>query len=195
MSRRVWPPAVSFALLAFGCSRPQAGRLADALRRAAAEPRACGAIVPLEWASGWPVPTSASQFAVFYYPVQNGRPYAPAARASVPLSGPAACRGIHAPTAPLDGPRWTAEAAALDTKEWTRRSDELLDLTQRLAPLYAAGGPPSAQTRRLAADYELAFSALSEPALKPYYEALNPSFWAWLRATNASGSRAAEIPL
>lgn len=174
------------ALLLAGCGKPvpkPIPRLQSALRGLHGQ-APCDSRIPMEWPASWPVPVGGEVFKTFFYPI--GRPgapllAAPMGEAEFDLSGkPSVCRRLAGPLKELSGPRWGTQAAAMKTEEFQARAAELYAATEEVAALFAAGKPLAPEQKRKAAAYARLFDLLAEPALKPYYRDLSPSFWEWL---------------
>lgn len=169
---------------------PAVARALSAIRVAAP----CDAVVPLDWAHGWPVPAEGgpARFAVFFYPL-GGTPEtgprvgAPAAKAVFDAkSGKVlSCERLTPGHDPAPGSRWPAAAAGLDMAGFEARATALYAAAEAAASAYARGDAAAA------AAYWPAFDGLAEPALRDDYYRLSPAFWDWLRA---AGSPALHKP-
>ncbi|MFI5363211.1 MAG: hypothetical protein ACHQ49_14690 [Elusimicrobiota bacterium] len=195
--------AVAACVLAAACRRaPQASapsrKLADAVRDAHAVGPCRTAVAP-EWPAGWPVPLEAAggrRFKIFFYTLTGAPPAAPRLRTPVAEAvietDPAAvveCRARPEPPRDVDGPRWTAAAAALGADAFDAKAGELDALTESVAVAYAARRPPTAADSELARRYLALFETLAEPPFLAEYYGLNPSFWEWVRAATGRSIR------
>ena len=168
-------------------------RLQQALQGLSAQDP-CDKLIPLEWPASWPVPTGKGggrEFKVFFYPIGGGRGEF---KLSAPLgeavfdadSGkPSQCRRLPGALTVLSQERWGAKAEAMSMKEFEARSVDLYAASEEMGKLYGAKAPLSAAQREKAEAYGRLFQDLVEPALRPYYQALNPDFWKWLAENGA----------
>lgn len=143
----------------------------------------CAQIVKLEHAQSFPIPVKTPEglrYRVLYYPEVDDQAYAPAAVAQFDLKGEATCRvRVALPAADLQaplGPELTAKAAAMSRDKYEAKTAKLYAALERVSAAYDSGKAD----KSAAADFQDLFATLSEPALKPYYRALSPEFWAWL---------------
>jgi hypothetical protein len=186
-----------FLLAACACGRSvapptpaQSGSLAETVQAIKSTPP-CRAVIPDEWAVGWPVPIHAAsgrRFKVFYYPLtaeSDAGPtvWSPGAEASFDLDKPASleCRVLPSNPVRLSRRRWPDGLKDISFDEFDRRKALLMQRTEQVAVLYQAGKSDPAAVR----DYAESFRSLAEPDLIPYYRSLDPAFWAWL---NGGGS-------
>jgi hypothetical protein len=73
--------------------------------------------------------------------------------------------------------RWPDGLKDITYDEFDRRKSLLLQRTEQVGGLYQAGRADPAAIR----DYAESFRSLAEPDLIPYYRALDPAFWTWLK--------------
>jgi hypothetical protein len=182
---------IAACVLAAGCSRaapreaPATVTLEETIRSLKTTPP-CRSAVPDEWVAGWPVPASPKdgrRFKLFFYPLTVAPGSAPAvwtpgAEASfeVGRSSSLVCNVSPGASRRLSDRRWPAEAEGWSYPEFDRQKALLYRRTEEVAALYAAGKSDPAATR----EYAKLFKSLAEPDLLPYYQRLDPAFWAWL---------------
>ena len=196
MNRRI--ALLAALLIAPGCRKAaevpsMPSRLQQALQGLSAQDP-CDRLIPLEWPTSWPVPTGKGggrEFKVFFYPLGGPRNEI---KVSAPLgeavfdadSGkPSQCRRLPGALTVLSQTRWGAKVEAMSMKELEARSTDLYAASEEMGKLYAAKAALSAAQRKKAEAYGRLFQDLVEPALRPYYQALNPDFWKWLAENGA----------
>jgi len=154
----------------------------------------CDKLIPLEWPVSWPVPTGSAggrEFKVFFYPLSglpdNADVAAPLGEAVFDADSgkPSQCRRLPGALSVLSRTRWGPKAEALSMKEFEARSADFYAATEEMGKLYAARAALSPAQRRKAEAYAGLFQDMAEPALLPYYQALNPDFWKWLADNGA----------
>lgn len=72
--------------------------------------------------------------------------------------------------------------AALSYAEAQAQKTAYFYALQQLLPLYAESAPHSPEALSLAKLYVESLERVSEPAFRPYYEALSPQFFVWIKS-------------
>jgi hypothetical protein len=163
---------------------------ADPLYRRAEQLRdapTCSASVPIEFGRTFPVPLPGpdGRFEVLFYPsisspgksvIMGPRFVGTFARSG----GTDACAALPAEKG-APSPLGAAVPEGLSMKAYYRSEAVLFASLDKAAALYAKGGSPDDAGRKDLVDFVDAFTAASEPGLRPDYYRVNPEFWEWLR--------------
>ncbi|MGA3174404.1 MAG: hypothetical protein ABSE25_08290 [Syntrophorhabdales bacterium] len=148
--------------------------------------------IPMEWPASWPVPTGGkkgAEFKIFFYPIPGRkvpdaefRIYAPQAEATLDIrDGSVTRHGRYGgPKKEISSKRWPDELSNISMEEFEKLEDRLYKATEEVAVIYAAGRRPTPAEGRRIQTYGKLFLKMCEPALRPYYYALNPDFFDWL---------------
>ncbi len=89
---------------------------------------------------------------------------------------------FHLPPDPVVGMLTAEQAPAHSTEGWDRLRDELYTAYDALLPVaFRDSAELTAAQQEAVAHFNGVFERVVEPFLRPYYEALNPAFFEWLR--------------
>ena len=161
-------------------------KLEEDLRQAKTS-KACEAIIPIEAPPSWPVPTGRpEEFKIFFIP-WLGAPgklelMSPLGEAVLSKGSVASCVLLPGTPRVLGSRRWPEGLARLGSDAFEAKARRLYGATEEIGALYAAKPALSSSQKETIVAYGKVFLEMAEPDLLTFYRALNPDFWAWVKA-------------
>lgn len=155
--------------------------------RLAKTSKACEAIIPMEAPPSWPVPTGQPQeFKIFFIP-WLGSPdkfelKSPLGEAVLSKGAVSSCALLPGTPKVLGNRRWPEGLAQLGSDAFAAKARRFYAATEEVGALYSAKQPLSSPQAQTVKAYGRAFLEMAEPDLLPFYRALDPQFWQWVKS-------------